>query len=84
MRVEVNTKYDVDDVVFGYYNHNFFKFKITNIQTQIRTGYHTQKAEVIYSCTAIIEDSECTFTHEFNECELYNNIEEIIEKLKKL
>jgi len=82
MRIEVNTKYDVDDVVFGYYNHNFFKFKITNIQ--IKTEYYRQRVEVIYSCTAIIEDSECTFTHEFNECELYSNIEEIIEKLKKL
>lgn len=82
MRVEVNTKYDVGDVVFGYYNNNFFKFKITNIQSQ--TDYKTQRTEVIYSCTAIIKDSEYTFTHEFNECELYSNIDEIIEKLKKL
>lgn len=82
MRVEVNTKYDVGDVVFGCCNNNFFKFKITNIQTQ--TNYERQRTEVIYSCTAIIEDSEFTFTHEFNECELYSNIEEIIEKLKKL
>lgn len=82
MRVEINTKYDVDDVVFGYYNNDFYKFKITNIQ--IQTEYITQRAEVIYSCTAMIEDSEYTFTHEFNECELYGNIEEIIEKLKKL
>jgi len=82
MRVEVNTKYNVGDVVFGYYNNNFFKFKITNIQTQTR--YYPQRVEVIYSCTAIIEDSECTFIHEFNECELYSNIGEIIEKLKKL
>jgi len=82
MRVEVNTKYDVDDVVFGCYNNNFFKFKITNIQSQ--TDYKRQRTEVIYSCTAIIEDSECTFTHEYNELELYSNINEIIEKLKKL
>jgi ribosome-associated translation inhibitor RaiA len=82
MRVEVNTKYDVGDVVFGYYNNNFFKFKITNIQTH--TEYEMQRTEVIYSCTAIIEDSECTFRHEFNEYELYSNIDEIIEKLKKL
>lgn len=82
MRVEVNTKYDVDDVVFGYYNSGFYKFKITNIK--IQTEYQTQRAKVIYSCTAIIEDSECTFRHEFNECELYSNIDEIIEKLKKL
>ena len=82
MRVEVNTKYDVNDVVFGYYNHHFFKFRITNIQVQ--TNYKRQRTEVIYSCTAIIEGSECTFTHEFNECELYSNIDEIIEKLKKL
>ncbi len=82
MRVEVNTKYDVDDVVFGCYNNNFFKFKITNIQSQ--TDYKRQRTEVIYSCTAIIEDSECTFTHEYNELELYSNIDEIIEKLKKL
>ncbi len=82
MRVEVNTKYNVGDVVFGYYNKNFFKFKITNIQ--IQTNYNTQWTEVIYSCTAIIEDSECTFRHEFNECELYGNIDEIIEKLKNL
>lgn len=82
MRVEVNTKYNVGDVVFGCYNNNFFKFKITNIQ--IQTEYNTQRTEVIYSCTAIIKDSECTFRHEFNECELYSNIDEIIEKLKKL
>ena len=40
--------------------------------------------KVIYSCTAIIEDSEYTFRNEFSECELYSNIDEIIEKLKKL
>jgi len=82
MRVEVNTKYDVDDVVFGYYNQHFYKFKITNIQ--IKTKYKTQRTEVIYSCTAIIKDSVCTVTHEFNECELYSNIDEIIEELKNL
>lgn len=82
MRVEVNTKYDVGDVVFGYYNNHFYKLRITNIQTQ--TEYKRQRTEVIYSCTAIIEGSECTFTHEFNECELYSNIDEIIEKLKNL
>ena len=82
MRVEANTKYDVDDVVFGCYNNAFYKFKITNIQ--IKTDYERQRTEVIYSCTAIIEDSEFTFTHEFDEYELYSNIDEIIEKLKKL
>lgn len=82
MRVEVNTKYNVGDVVFGYYNNNFFKFKITNIRTY--TEYEMQRTEITYSCTAIIEDSECTFRYDFNECELYSNIDEIIEKLKKL
>ena len=82
MRVEVNTKYNVGDVVFGCYNNNFYKFKITNIQ--IQTNYERQRTEVIYSCTAIIEDSECIFRYDFNECELYSNIDELIEKLKKL
>lgn len=82
MRVEVNTKYDVGDVVFGYYNGHFYKFKITNIQTH--TEYKRQRTEVTYDCTAIIEDSECTFNYTFDECELYSNIDEIIEKLKNL
>lgn len=82
MRVEVNTKYNVGDVVFGYYNNNFYKFKITNIQTH--TEYKRQRTEVTYDCTAIIEDSECTFNYTFDECELYSNIYEIIEKLKNL
>ena len=69
-------------IIFGYYNNNFFKFKITNIRTY--TEYEMQRTEITYSCTAIIEDSECTFRYDFNECELYSNIDEIIEKLKKL
>ncbi len=82
MRVEVNTKYNVGDVVFGYYNNNFYKFKITNIQTH--TEYKWQRTEVIYDCTAIIEDSECTFDYAFNECELYSNKDEIIKKIEKI
>ena len=79
MRKEINTRYDVGDIVFGYYNRHFWKLKIDDVEVCLRNNNVTTS----YYCTAIT-NSDITFSDRFVENELYSCIEEIIEDLKRL
>ena len=88
MDIMIRTKFGFKDTPYGYYNGEFYKFRIDRFQFNYNgyPGSSTNHCDIAYDCTAILPEGEqwdCTFQHTFMEYELYTK-EELVETLKKL
>ena len=84
MEVKIETKYSPHEVVIGYYNGFFHRFRIDNIEIRLQTQYNN--ATILYHCTALVpKDCECTFSHTFEQHELKTEKEfkEMMENILK-
>lgn len=81
MEIKIGTKFSPNDVAIGYYNGNFYRFRVDDIEIESRTLYN--RTRIRYHCTALMpEGSELTFCHDFEEHELMTK-EEFKEKTGK-
>ena len=83
MEIVIQTKYSEGDVVYGYYEGSFHKFRVDYIKVTLNSCYHNSK-EIRYRCTAIVpKGCEFIFCEEYEEQELFTK-EEIATMLEKV
>ena len=80
MTITINTKFDIDDIVYIYWNGKFTRFRVYNI---IIERYDIQRrAGIEYQC-ALATEGKLICTQTFMENELHTK-EEFIELLEHL
>ena len=80
MKITIDTKFDIDDIVYIYWNGKFTRFRVRNI---IITHYDVKhSAGIEYQCSLATEGN-LTCTQTFIENELHTK-EELIELLENL
>ena len=83
MTITIKTKFSQGDVVYGYYNGKFWKFRVDFIKVSEDSCY-CNSTEISYRCTAIVPiGSELTFSHQYDEQELFTK-EELVNMLENI
>lgn len=83
MDINIRTKYNIGDIVIGCYVGQLYKFKIEEIEVNYNSSYIDN--DIRYKCVAVLENSEVTFYHEFEERELWtiDDLQKMIDRIKK-
>lgn len=72
MTITINTKFDIDDIVYIYWNGEFTKFRVRDI---VITHYDIKHAAGIEYHCSLVTEGNLTCTQTFIENELYTKEE---------
>lgn len=71
--ITTKTKFDIDDVVYGFPDNGLHKLVIDRIEMSIVKFGNVTQVEVYYLATTT--DSKNNFQHRFRECHLFSEEE---------
>ena len=81
MKIVIETKYNIGDIVYAYWNGRFTEFKIQNIV--INHYDYKYRPEIEYIC--VLPERELVCQEHFRECELLtaDDIVKLLESFKQ-
>lgn len=81
MKIVIETRYNIGDIIYAYWNGRFTKFKVQNIVINHYNYEYTPEIE--YVC--VLPDKELTCRERFRECELLtaDDIVKLLESFKQ-
>lgn len=84
MEFKISTKFSIGDIVIGFYNGSFYKFRIDNIKFTHYTKW--DNTDIVYECSAVVPLGGVTFNEKFNEHELHteDEMEKMFDNLRGL